>query len=234
MNRQFGFVVFLILPVLFFASCSGDGSNSSKDVKQQSIYFDYQVWGEEGNDEVTILIQYRVGGKYGRTLLLEEPSRVELDGQPIKADSTKMTGAFYEVQKPVSDFGGTHSIVFTDINKKKYREEFVFQPVSLAGTLPDSLRRGDLRLELKGLDKEEDVIRVLLTDTSRYSEGIDRMDTVRNGRLIIKKEELTALVNGPVHLELFHEKERPVKNATAKGGRISFSYRLSREFTLKN
>jgi hypothetical protein len=60
-------------------------------------------------------------------LVLNEPASVSLDGKEIPADSSKLTGAFYEVMDPVNNFSGNHSIVFTDVNKKKYEEEFSFQ-----------------------------------------------------------------------------------------------------------
>ncbi len=217
---------------LLFAACSSNEIGSSKDVNPETIWFDYQVTGEEGVDEMTVMLQFRFGGENGTTLVLDPPSQVELDGELIKGDSSKMTGAFYEMIKPVKEFAGKHTITFTDINKKQYKEEFSFQPISLMAEVPKEIERNDLVFELNGLN-HEDYVRVLLTDTAFTSEGINRVDTVRNGRILISKKDLETVVNGPVQLELIKEDEKPVKSSTAEGGRISISYGVKRLFTLK-
>ena len=80
----------------------------------------------------------------------------------------------------------------------------------------------------------DDYVRVLLTDTSFESEDINWLDTVKNGRVVISKENLKKVVNGPVQLEFIKEVDNPVKNGTKEGGRLSFSYGLKREFILKD
>jgi hypothetical protein len=228
------FAAAVLLFSFFFSSCNSNEVGSSKDVNPESIFFDYQVRGEEGNDVVTVLLQYRFAGENGTTLTLDGSSSVKLDGQLITGDSSKMTGAYYEVQKPVAEFSGKHSIVFANIDKKEYKEEFNFQPMRLLTAIPENLQRGeDLVLELGGLQAEE-YVRVLLTDTAYANEGIERTDTVKNGRLIITNTELEALADGPIQLELIKERETPIKNGTKEGGRLSVSYGLKREFVLKD
>ena len=216
----------------FFISCTSNEIGNGKDVNPNAIYFDYKVWGDEEDSNITVMLQYRFAGANGTTLVLEDPSKVEFDGQQIITDSSKMTGAFYEITKPIKEFAGSHSIVFTDINQKQYKEDFSFEPVSLRTTIPGVIQRDDLVFELDGLDPE-DHVRVLLNDTSFASDGINRVDTVKNGRIIISKKDLETVVNGPVHLELYKEIEKPVKNGTQEGGRLSFTYGLKREFVLK-
>ena len=231
MNRLLFFI--LTFSFLIFFSCNSNETGKAKDVNPEAIYFDYKIWGEEGKENLTVKLQYRFGGEDGTTLLLEEPSKVELDGEILIADSSKITGVYYEVQKPVASFAGKHSIIFTDINKKQYREIFSFQPFRLETKLNDTLHRDQGDFKLKGLDPE-DYLTVLLTDTSFSGEGINRMDTVYNGRLFITKEEMYNLANGPVQLEFIKESEKPVRNGTREGGRISISFTLRREFILKD
>jgi len=240
MNRSFKlksrFLFFITVPAfLFLSSCTGRSNEigGSKDVNPETIWFDYQISGEEGREDISVMLQFRFAGKNGTTLVLDGGSKVELDGQLIKADSSKITGAFYELMKPVNEFIGKHNIIFTDINGKQYKEEFSFNPISLKTKIPDSLHREDLVFELDGLD-HTDFVRVLLTDTAFTSEGINRVDTVKNGRVIISKEDLESVVNGPVQLELIKEDEKPVKNGTREGGHISINYGLKRSFKLKD
>jgi hypothetical protein len=226
------FVLLLFSSIILFSSCNSNEIGYSKDVNPQTIYFDYKVWGEEEKDDVVVLLQYRFAGVNGTTLVLQAPSKVEFDGELIPTDSSRMTGAFYEMMKPAKDFSGNHTIVYTDINKKEYKEEFSFQPIALRTTVPAIITRGDLVFELEGLNPV-DYVRVLLTDTSFRSEGINRVDTVKNGRILIRKADLEALINGPIHFELIKENEKPLKNGTEEGGQLSISYGLKREFVLE-
>ena len=215
---------------LYFFSCN---SNDSSNVDPDSIYFDYRVTGDEDAGYITVRLQYKVGDPAGPALLLQKPGKVELDGTPFKADSSKMNGAYYEMTKPVKEFAGHHSIVFTDRKGKQYREEFDFQPISMRQVLPAMVNRGDLSLDIDGL-AAKDYVKVMLTDTVRFSAGIDRVDTVKNGHVVITKEDLESLADGPVNLAISRELERPVKNGTRRGGKLYISYEVKREFELRD
>ncbi|MGB3006384.1 MAG: hypothetical protein WBC06_07755 [Chitinophagaceae bacterium] len=222
---------FLILTAFLVSSCKNNEIGNSDDVNPETIFFDYQVKGEEGNENVTVLLQFRFAGENGTTLTLNEPATVQLDGEKIIGDSSKLTGAFYEIQKPVSNFSGRHSIVFINADKKQYKEDFSFHPFYLKSPVPSTVQRGDLEFELEGLEPE-DYISVLLTDTSYTGDGINRVDTVRNGKLIITRQELQNLSSGPIQMQLIKEIDKPVKNGTKEGGRLQISYGLKREFFL--
>jgi hypothetical protein len=86
-------------------------------------------------------------------------------------------------------------------------------------------------LQFEGLEKE-DYLLVLMTDTSFPGKGINRVETIRNGRLIISPAELQQLTPGPVQILFTRERERPLQNGTNSGGRLAITYRLSREFIL--
>lgn len=231
MNRFF-IQVFLLCQIVFSSCNNNREPENTNEIDPEAIYLDYQVRGEEGNELATVLLQFRVEESYGGTLALTGPSKVELNGEEIPADSTRMTGTFYEVQLPVEKLAGSHTIIFTDANKKKYKEEFSFQPVFLLSVVPDSLGRDNLVFDFKGL-KPLDQMRVVIADTTYPGHETDRTDTVRNGRLIIKKEDIEGLANGPVQVLFIREYETPVKKGPKSGGgRISFSYSIKREFHL--
>ncbi len=225
------FILFFSFSVFIF-SCTSNEIGNSKDVNPEAVYFDYKVWGEEGKDDITVMLQYRFGGKNGTTLVLNDPAKVSIDGKQIPADSSKLTGAFYEVMYPINNFSGKHRISFTDLNMKKYEEEFEFRPFTLKTKIPAQLKRGDLVFEMEGLNAV-DYIRVFATDTSFESPGINRIDTVKNGRILISMTDLESLVNGPINLEFYKEDERPVKKGTKEGGVIAITYGVKREFELK-
>jgi archaellum component FlaF (FlaF/FlaG flagellin family) len=231
MSRTYLFISTLIFASILF-SCTSDEIGNSKDVNPDAVYFDYEVWADETNSDVTVNLQYRMGGKNGTTLVLDEPSKVLFDGEQLKVDSAKVTGAYYEIQKPTASFGGKHTVTFTDLNKKEYKEEIEFVPFTI-DSLPAVMNRGDLVFTFKGLEPV-DVLDVSLTDTSFTSTDISDTDTIRNGKLVIPAKKLSALVNGPITLLFYKETIKPVKNGTKEGGRILIRYSLKREFELKD
>ncbi len=232
MSRSFTLI--LLASIIVLTSCTGRNDalpRSIKEINQGDIYFDYKITGEEGNKDVIVMLQYLYGSENGSNLKLEKPGKVEVDGEELKGDSSKITGAFYEQIKPLEEFTGPHIILFTDCNKMEYKDSFIFQPITLI-EIPGTIRRKDLMLELEGLNPEE-YIRLLLTDTSS-GDGINRVDTVSNGQVTITKKDLSGFVNGPLHLELIKEDERPVKNGTKTGGKFSISYGLKRDIILED
>ena len=232
MSRTFFFLSILTL-VAIFSSCTSDEIGNSKDVSPDAIFFDYEIWSEEGKEDVTINLQYRMGGKNGTTLVLDEPSKVKFDGEQLSVDSAKVTGAYYELQKPFVSFTGKHTIGFIDLNQKEYSEEFEFTPFTLEPNVPEILNRGDLVFKFKGL-RPVDYLNVTLTDTSFASHDINDVDTVRNGELVIKAHRLSALVDGPIHLQFFREQVLPLKKPTKEGGKFIITYGLKRDFELKD
>src|SRR5258706_7742840 len=153
-------LLLIFLSLILLASCTSNEIGSVKDVNPESIYFDYRVWGDEDAGFMTVRLQYRFAGPNGTTLLLENPAKAEVDGVAIKADSSKMNGAYYEVTRPVKEFTGQHTIVFTDVNGKQYKEGFSFQPLDLKTNIPKIVKRSDLVFDVSGL-APKDFVRVM-------------------------------------------------------------------------
>lgn len=212
-------------------ACNNAEMGNSVDVNQSAIYFDYNLTGYEDMEEVTLRLQYRFAGPNGTTLLLNEPSQVTLDGVVLKADSSKMSGVYYEVIKPKGAFTGQHTIVFTDHNKKNYTEKFSFAPFAVKYNLPDTIKRENLVIHLEGV-KALDYVSVLFTDTVFTNSGLNRVDTVKNGELVIKKADLDKLASGPVYLDLFKEEDAPIEDGTAEGGKFSKVFSARKAFLL--
>lgn len=234
MSRTTFFISASTLTSIFLLfACTSDEIRNIKDVDPDAVFFDYKIWAEERREDVTVNLQYRRGGKNGTALVLDEPSKVLFDGEQLKADSAKVTGYYYEIQRPFASFAGKHTISFTDLNRKEYNEEFEFTPFTLEPNVPATMTRGDLVFTFKGLDSI-DHLNVVLTDTSFTSADINDIDTVRNGRLVISANRLSALINGPINLQFYKEVEKPVKSSTKEGGKLFISYGLKREFELKD
>jgi hypothetical protein len=221
-----------IYPVLFLLIYGLTSCLDKKDTPYEAdnIYFDYRIRGQEGNDNLAIRAQFREEDEEGEAIPVRPPGLVSIDGDKLQADSTKMDGYYYETFKPIQSFAGKHAIIYTDINKKEYREEFEFRPFSISADLPDTLRRNDMEITLEGVNDGEKVT-VILIDTS-FENGITRKDEVYNNQVLLTAEDLGELANGPVQLELIHEIDIPVKNGTKAGGRVSIVFSVKKEFVL--
>lgn len=224
--------VLSIFIISCFISCKSKDKAVNQNDDPQSIFFDYQVSGSEEEDSVTVLLLFRNGDIEGEAFRLDKPSEVRLDGESLAYDSSKMTGFYYEVRKSLDSFAGKHNIVFTDTKGHSYQEEFSFQPFSLINPPTEFSFNDSLALHFSGLE-EEDYLLVLMTDTSFPGRGINRVDTIRNGKLVLAPGELKQLAPGPVQIMFVREFEKPLENGTKSGGRLVISYRISKEFILR-
>ncbi|WP_276502841.1 hypothetical protein [Terrimonas pollutisoli] len=228
-----GLIGFLPLLVCI-AACNNNGKMPvDKIPNPKSLYFDYKIWGDEESGMITLNLQYRPGSNEGIPVSLVPPANVTLDGYQIEPDSSKMNGVYYELNIPVQDFAGPHEILYTDMEGRQYKERFEFPVISLKTELPKIITRKDLNFELAGLDTL-DFVRTIVTDTTFYGRGIDRVDTVRNGLVTISRAALKNLRNGPVYLEFYKEEGWPLKETKSAGGRFTLTYVVKRVFELKD
>lgn len=223
---------FPLVMLFFLLSCSGRDKKPVVINEAGKLFMDYQVQAGEGDDKLTVLVRFRDGAE-GDAFLLPPDAEILLDGQPLQADSVKRTGGFYETHLPIDSFQGIHHLVLRQAGKLVHDEAFNFAVMSLEKEPGDSLSRKDILLHLTGLE-DEDYVRVIATDTAFYSEGINRLDTIRNRELMLRQEDLVKLVNGPVQLILSREWEKPIEENGYPIGRMSINYTLRREFILKD
>lgn len=221
--------IFLVT-VLVFTSISCKG----KDKKPAGfVYPEYIVTAVEGNDNLVVTARLKSGNEFDEAIPLDSATAFTLDGEPLVAATTRFGGVYYEILKPVDGFAGSHSLVYMDNSGNVQKEDFLFEPFALETTIPETVTRSDIRLQLKGVSDRE-IVRVVMVDTSFGSEGINFADTVVNGSLLITNWQLSNLADGPVQLELTREYERYQYNNENAAAKIIFYYTLRREFVLKN
>ncbi len=224
---------FIFSTSLLFTACKNKDKKLPDSNELNKIYFDYKISAEEGYDNLTVILKYREDNKNGEAISPEILQSVKLDDEELAPDSSKMNGVYYEVQRPIANFLGKHVITFITKNDEEFKEEINFSPMVLETVIPESIKRDDLILNFSGLEIE-DYIRVLLTDTSFFGDGINRMDTIRNNQLILSKNMLNKLADGPILMEFSREFERPINEASKAGGRLRINYTLRREFNLQD
>ena len=230
---------FLARLLLFWATAHAAACNHPDQVAGRSkagggVYADYRVWSEEGKEDATCLLQFRSGGPNGPAFALEAPLKIELDGEVVPPDSARLSGVFYEITKPVYEFTGKHSLVFTDAQGKQHREEFEFIPFSLEAGFPQKVKRKPFTIRLGNFPKARTPVHLMLVDTAFETNDINEITVVSNGKLTISEPMLRQLKTGPIFFELVKEEERSLKKGPGGGGRIVVSYGVKREFELVN
>jgi hypothetical protein len=221
---------FLLISVtVIVAACTDDGREQGNEMKRGTVFFEYRIWGEEGKENVTCLMQFRMHGPNGTTFLLKEPANVKLDGEIVKADSAKLSGAYYEIIKPVNEFEGEHSIVFTDAEKQTHKTDFEFAPFRLLTELPESIQRKAFTINLANFSTDETPVHVTLTDTAFATNDVNEIVNVVGGKVEITSSMLNKLKAGPIVLEIFKESTNLL---VGEKGSIWTSYGLRREFEL--
>jgi hypothetical protein len=213
------------------AGCKNKDRVVKNGIDPDWIYFDYNITAEEGNENVTCVFQYKAYDAEGKAINIE-PGKVELDNQQLPSDSTRLSGFFYEVQKPVDSFAGKHTVVFNNPGNRKYKSEFEFSPFVLAEELPEKINRKPFIIYLKNFPATEKKVRLLLLDTVFSNTGFNDLVPVVDGKVHFDESILKTIKPGPINLELYMEQEVPLKQTTKAGGKISITYGLKREFEL--
>ena len=226
---------FLPLSSLFFcltACINNSDVERAENSDPESIYQDYQVWAEEGREDVTVRLQFRAGGEGGDAVPIESPGAVLLDNLPVAADSTRFTGIYYETLQPIDEFKGPHTITYVDKAKKQQRVEFSFVPFSLVNEMTEERRKVPFEIRLDNFPDDPTSIRLIMIDTSHLSADVNEEVIVEDGKIAITAEHLANLTKGPVLLEINRVVEKPLKGKSNKGGKLTITYSLKREFTM--
>jgi hypothetical protein len=226
-------VLILVSTCLFLTACIDGIHRRDRKANSGIIFSDYRIWGDEEGGNVSVKLQFFRGGPDGDATLLTPPASVRFDGEELGADSSRFNGAWYASLRPVEDFGGPHEIIFTDDSARIYKTAFEFPIISFKNEVPAVITRGDLVFEVNGL-KAGDRIRLSLVDTTFPGTGLERLDTVKDGRILVSKKELGSLKNGPINLNLNREEDRWLNQPIPERGRLYISYSLKREFVLQD
>ncbi|MFZ4771484.1 MAG: hypothetical protein ACOYLO_14975 [Ferruginibacter sp.] len=222
---------FLLVPFLF--SCNTEEIGNSKDVAPDTIYTSYTMAYSEGESLVNCTAQFRFAGPLGTTLVLNNPSNIQLDGHSIPIDSSSSRGAFYEFNKPMSTFTGSHTWSFTDIAGKTYEEPFMFEPVTLQSELPATIKTADLLLKFNGVN-DNDSMSVTVIDTTKPDADNEQKYRISNGTVLLPAALFKNLKPGTLKLYCYLIRKKALQNCPKEGGLISeIHYLKERTLTLE-
>ncbi|UEG51305.1 hypothetical protein LK994_07455 [Ferruginibacter lapsinanis] len=210
-----------------FVGCTSSEIGESKDVAQDKIYQQYSVSYNQGEQSVGVFSQFRFAGEKGTTLVLTTPSKVELDGTPIQVDSSDYSGAFYRTDEPVNRFYGKHHFIFTDINNKKFENEFSFDQFKLVNVPVTAEKKQPLIIQYETPPLSgEDYIKLASANTdSSFSITHSAVDAP--GTITIPVLQLLRQKGKTLSISATLYRRRQLQQNTTEGGKLTISYALN-------
>lgn len=216
------FFIVAILAILLMIACTSTEIGNSSDVNPETIYTEYVV-NYDGGDSVGCFLQYRFAGENGTTLVLSNPSGVEIDGKALTVDSSTFSGAFYQKRFPVIGFEGTHTIKYTDINGQSIYTKFDFQKIEVIDTPGNIEKDDDFTLYINNITTQ-DVINICIRDTSATTSDLYLNLNPINDKVVISSSHLKLLKEGPCTVSVKRQIRKALDQATKQGGMITFNY----------
>lgn len=216
---------------LLLAGCNGMEQKPPEKSRVSDVFISYTITGDQEKESVTCMMQFRLGGPDGKGMLLENGAGISLDGEVLSPDSARLSGVFYETERPLSGFEGKHAIVYTDAAKNKFTENFSFQPFQLS-SLPETADRRGFDVQLGNFPKRRTRVQLMLTDTAFRTNDVIESVMVTDGKLPVTPAMLSKLRTGPVFVEIYREEDRPLQQIPGAGGRIRISYGVRGSFLL--
>jgi hypothetical protein len=221
-------IAYLITASLVFVACNSTEIGESKDIEPNAIAQQINVDYKE-NEGLSAKIRFRVSGLNGTTLVLNQPAKVALNNDALSVDSSKYYGAYYG--KSLGSGIGTHQFAYTDKAGKTYKNSFTFNGFGLKNNIPSSISKSqDLSIAINGVSSTESV-EYNVKDTSFGNDIAGKVNLI-NGNLIISKNNLSKLKNGPIFIDISCQKEQPIKEGTSEGGTIYYNFAIKTRKTI--
>lgn len=206
--------------LLTLASCASNEIGQSQDVKQETIYQQYDVTYDENDNKTELVAQFRFAGVNGTTLVLNKPSKFEVDGIELKVDSNDFSGAFYKTDIPVNTSFGKHQLVFTDIDKKKFENGFSIAPFRLVNVPAVVSRLAPATIQFEAPPLQADDYVEIISDNTDSSFTIRHMGTDSGSSIIIPVEQLQRQKGATFSISAMLYRKVALSQQSKEGGQI--------------
>ncbi len=208
--------------LLALAGCSNNEIGESKDINQETIYQYYGISYDENENggQAVIFAQFRFAGEDGTTLVLTKPSKITFDGSIIKVDSNDNSGAFYKLFIPAKNLFGKHQLVFTDINNKKFENDFLFDDFRIAGVPAITFATQPLMIKFETKPLQGDDYLELSSANTDSSFTINYVAADTANVITIPVSELQRQKGKVFSLLATLYKKMPLLQSTKEGGQI--------------
>ena len=219
-HQRYRFISFFSAAVLL-ASCASNEIGQSKDVNPETIYQQYRLEYNENEKGAEMIAQFRFAGENGTTLVLTGPSKFEYDGAAVVVDSSNFGGAFYRATVPWEKLIGKHTLLFEDIDKKKYENSFLVDSFRVADVPQSVSRRVPALIKFKApVLQGEDYIE-LTSDGTDSSFTVKQVAGEKGDYITIPVEQLQRQKKNEFFLIATLYRKFNLQNQTKEGGAIT-------------
>lgn len=217
-----------LVPVLaiFISSCASNEIGHSKDVNQDEIHQGYSINYDETKNQTDVIAFFRFAGPNGTTLFLDDPSKVQLDGETMENIQNGL-GSYYSKSVKGKPVDKEYVFAFSDMSGKKYENKVDFRNMQIEG-IPNQIKKSDgliIHFTDKPEGRKEDLTVEVSDDSTTVSETWQH---VFLERVKFPKEKLDVL-HGKIRINIHRNGLfEPKQEAHAKGF-ISTEYVLAKK-----
>lgn len=215
-------ILVIMAVVLLFASCASNDTANSDTVKQSEIYQAYSVTYDSGDKELYATASFRFGGSTGTTLHLVSPSSITFNGEEMALENNIFSGTFYEINEQTS-FIGKYEFVFTDCDKKTYKNKIIFYPVEIIDSPQEFDKNNSFTVSWAGKLQNDERICLYIENQQNNISSVCT-DIVGSTSIEMPAGQLKDFASGSANIYLTREMNISTKEDTHLGGRIFMKY----------
>jgi len=225
------FFTISILALVSFSSCVSNDTANSDSVKQSEIYQSYTFTYNASDMEMSATAYFRFGGSSGTTLLLSKPSSITLDGVEMAMGKSAFTGSYYELNQQ-TPFKGIYQFVFTDTEKKEYKNKLMIGNLAIINTDATISRKKGMTIKFEGLPVANGEKVILTIQDVNHGTRTVSTDIEKTSTITLKPEDLKDFPLGDANIFLTREQNSKLFQATHLGGNMNASY-ISKKVGIK-
>ena len=221
MNRLIA--LFGLIPMVFLLlACPSTEVGDSEDVNQEEIWQKYRAHYDAESNTLDVYAHFRFAGSKGTTLELTEPSKVLWNDKELSGDIGLFSGQYYEFSD--NFFVAENIFEFTDVDEKVYTNVINLGYIELDDI--DTIDANqDLAITFRGEAIGKNEWATLEIWDSEYNGASDVNDVDGSAEFIISSEELKAMYNGVVNLQIVREYSSDLQEGGNPGGSLYGEYR---------
>jgi len=191
------------------------------------LYGTFLFTADDTVENVSGLFQFS-NGKNKRGVYLGKGSLLQFDGQSLQGDSISIAEVYYETSIPYDHFSADHILTLKTETGKSFKEEIDFKPVLLATEIAEEIDRSDLAFSIKGV-YEYDKVQLALVDTAFNTNDVHIDNTLQGETLLVAKNRLKNISNGPLIIYLMIEKRMPLHSGLNDEIIVRYTFRRETE-----
>jgi hypothetical protein len=210
----------------FWSACPSTETVESTRVAASEVYQSYSI--SASRRETSVHATFRQSGETGKTIDLDAPAKIELNGQLMTEIAPSfMSGTNYETK--MSGFVPRQQFAFTDAKGKVYRNEIALAALEIsAPKIVLSRTRGSIFQLSRAVAADEQlsvsVNGKAVVDKESLNRAVEAgLDDARIN-VSIAPDSLKEFRTGAATLQVTVEKKAALKQTTPSGGAVRFVY----------